>query len=43
MLVVVVLIFGRLHQRTIENELAEDAVVGGNGNGHCYHGTWPGS
>ncbi|MDN7044306.1 YeiH family protein [Lactiplantibacillus plantarum] len=34
MLVVVVLIFGRLHQRTIENELAEDAVVSGNGNGH---------
>lgn len=34
MLVVVVLIFGRLHQRTLENELAEDAVVSGNGTGH---------
>ncbi len=34
MLVVVVLIFGRLHQRTLENELAEDAVVSGNGSGH---------
>ncbi|WP_338210638.1 YeiH family protein [Lactiplantibacillus paraxiangfangensis] len=34
MLVVVVLIFGRLHKRTIENELAEDAEVSGNGSGH---------
>ena len=34
MLVVVVLIFGRLHQKSLENELAEDAVVSGNGNGH---------
>jgi len=34
MLVVVVLIFGRIHKRAIENELAEDAVVSGNGNGH---------
>lgn len=34
MLVVVVLIFGRLHQRTLENELAEDAAVSGNGSGH---------
>lgn len=34
MLVVVVLIFGRLHRRTLENELAEDAVVSGNGTGH---------
>ncbi|WP_137626984.1 YeiH family protein [Lactiplantibacillus pingfangensis] len=34
MLVVVVLIFGRLHQRTLEKKLAEDAVVSGNGSGH---------
>lgn len=34
MLVIVVLIFGRMHNRTVETELAEDAQVSGNGNGH---------
>ncbi|BDZ31761.1 putative sulfate exporter family transporter [Lactiplantibacillus sp. WILCCON 0030] len=34
MLVVVVLIFGRLHQRSLEKEVADEAVVSGNGNGH---------
>jgi len=34
MLVVVVLIFGRLHQRTLEKELAEEAEISGNGTGH---------
>ncbi|AVK63660.1 putative sulfate exporter family transporter [Lactobacillus sp. CBA3606] len=34
MLVVVVLIFGRLHQRSLAKTVATDAVVSGNGNGH---------
>ena len=34
MLVVVVLIFGRLHKRSIETELEEDAEISGSGNGH---------
>ncbi|MFC6180183.1 YeiH family protein [Lactiplantibacillus daowaiensis] len=34
MLVVVVLIFGRLHKRHLQAELAEEAQISGNGNGH---------
>jgi len=34
MLVVVVLIFGRLHQRHLEAEVAEEAQISGNGSGH---------
>jgi len=34
MLVVVVIIFGRLHQRNLEHVAVEDAQVSGNGSGH---------
>ncbi|MFB9768581.1 YeiH family protein [Lactiplantibacillus modestisalitolerans] len=34
MLIVVVLVFGRMHQRELANELTEEAEETGNGNGH---------